>query len=75
MHSESFGTEKEGRHYLKIVFTRGKQTEKEIDICESLVRSRSEGADEDCLCSTRRCWEKEGTGSHRNICSPTLLEK
>lgn len=75
LHCKSFGTEKEGRHYLKTVFTRGKQAEKEIDICESLVCPRSEGADEDCLCSTRRCWEKEGTGSHGNICSPKLLEK
>lgn len=33
------------------------------------------GADEDCLCNTRRCWEKEEPGSHRNICSSMLLEK
>lgn len=32
LHSESFGTEEEGRCYLKTMFSRGKQAEKEIDI-------------------------------------------
>lgn len=37
MHFVSFGTEKEGRHYLKNMFTKGIEAEKEINICESLM--------------------------------------
>lgn len=67
---------REGRETLSEDHVHQRQTaEKKADICESLMCLRSEGQDEDCLCSTRRCWERKGAVSRRNICSPKILEK